>query len=173
MPTFEQIGTAVVVGSGGSPTINFSSIPATFTDLMLKTSLRGVAADTWIEVRVTFNGTTSGYTSRHILGAGSGTPSSSTNPFTNSLGRSILYEGTSFTASTFASSEMYISNYASSNNKSTSSESVTENNGTTAISTLEAGLWSNSAAINQITLTGNFGNFAEHSTAYLYGVSNA
>ena len=36
-----------------------------------------------------------------------------------------------------------------------------------------AASWSNTAAINRITLTPASGNFVEYSTAYLYGISNA
>jgi hypothetical protein len=38
--TYIQIGSTVTVGAGGSTTITFSSIPATYTDLILKFSLR-------------------------------------------------------------------------------------------------------------------------------------
>ena len=48
---------------------------------------------------------------------------------------------------------------------------VSENNATTAYATLNAGLWSNTAAINAIGLTITSGqNFAQYSTATLYGI---
>jgi hypothetical protein len=34
MATFTQIGSAVVVGSGGAAAIDFTSIPSTYTDLL-------------------------------------------------------------------------------------------------------------------------------------------
>ena len=159
------------VGAGGSASIDFTSIPQTYTDLLIKTSLRGVASDTWIQVKVTFNGSTTGYTNKNLLGSGSAASSSSNN-FTDSIGRGMLSEGTSYTANTFASSDFYIPNYTSSNYKSTSSEATTENNATANTTVLDAGLWSNTAAINQITLTSDNGNFAQYSIASLYGISN-
>ena len=160
------------VGSGGAASIDFSSIPSTYTDLLIKTSMRGVAVDTWIQVKVTFNGSTTGYTNKNLLGNGSAASSSSNN-FTDSIGRGMLSEGTNYTSNTFASSDFYIPNYTSSNYKSTSSEATTENNATASTMVLDAGLWSNTASINQITLTSDSGNFAQYSTAYLYGISKS
>ena len=78
------------------------------------------------------------------------------------------------TASTFANGEIYIPNYAGSTYKSLSADSVTETNATGAVRAFHATLWSNTAAINQITLTPDAGgNFVQYSTAYLYGVKNA
>ena len=73
MPTtFTQIGSAQVVGSGGAATIDFTSIPSTYTDLVLKVSLRSSASGEYINNRITFNGSTSGYTSKLLYGLGSG-----------------------------------------------------------------------------------------------------
>jgi hypothetical protein len=65
---------------------------------------------------------------------------------------------------------MYIPNYASSNYKSFSIDSVTENNGTVAYQIMHAGVWSNTAAITSLTITAAGGNLAQYSTATLYGV---
>jgi hypothetical protein len=78
--------------------------------------------------------------------------------------------GSSATASTFGSALIYIPNYAGSTNKSYGTDWVTENNATAAYAGFTAGLLTNTAAIASVTLTGNF---VEHTTAYLYGVSNA
>ena len=79
-------------------------------------------------------------------------------------------EGTGYTASTFGNAELYIPNYTSSNNKSFSADSVTENNATAAYSQLIAGLWSNVTAITSLSLAPSSGTFVQHSTATLYGV---
>jgi hypothetical protein len=166
---------AVVVGSGGATDITFSAIPATYTDLVLKVSVRSdrtAAISDGLLLKV--NGSASTYTDRYLQGAGSGTPSSGTSPF----GTTRIYTGemdtNGATASTFASFDIYIPNYAGSTYKSLSSDSVMEQNATTAYATLAAGLWSNTAAITSIQLTfSNSTTFVQHSTAYLYGVSNA
>ena len=79
----------------------------------------------------------------------------------------------SATASTFGNSEIYIPNYASSGYKSISADSVSENNATAAYAFMAALLWSNSAAINRITITGLGSSFVQYSTATLYGIKNS
>jgi len=172
MPTYTQIGSAVTVGSGGAASIDFSSIPSTYTDLIIKVSLRGSDAGNYVNNRITFNGSTSGYTSKLLYGLGSSTGSLN-NSVTNAVDFAAYGTGSAATSSTFGNAEIYIPNYTASTNKSLSVDAVSENNATTAIAALTAGLWSNSAAINQITITPSDGTFLQHSTAYLYGVSNA
>jgi hypothetical protein len=79
------------------------------------------------------------------------------------------------TASTFSSHEIYVPNYASTTltAKSYSVDSVTENNATTAYANLIAGLITTGASgISSITFTqSGAGNFVQHSTFSLYGVS--
>jgi hypothetical protein len=77
------------------------------------------------------------------------------------------------TASTFSNSSFYIPNYADSNNKTVSIDSVTENNGTIAFLGLSAFLWSNTAAITTVQLRLGYGNFVQHTTATLYGIKKA
>ena len=166
--TFELI--ASYTASGSVSSIDFSSIPSTYTDLCLKLSSRAATGGA-VDVLIQFNtdSTSGNYSQRQIQGAGSGTPGSGTGNQ-----QSATSDGSSDTASTFANSEIYIPNYAGSTAKSFSTDSVTENNGTTAYATLRAGLWSGTAAINAIKLTHNGGvSFATNSTAYLYGVKNA
>lgn len=168
MPNMELIQ-SVTVGAGGASTISFTSIPQTYTDLILKISSRddrsGVTANA---INLSFNGSTSNFTYRVLEGNGATAASGS-----GSTSWGATSVGPSATASTFSNCEIYIPNYAGSNNKSFSSDFVTENNATTAFTDLLAGLWSQTAAITSITLTPNTGtNFVQYSTAYLYGVTN-
>lgn len=164
--TFEKIA-SVDVGVAGSASIDFSIIPSTYTDLVLKISARLTAAVDFGSLSIAFNGSTSSFTSRILQGDGSSAVSASLTNFAGGV------NGTLTTSSTFNNVEIYIPNYAGSTNKSFSSDSVVENNATAGRDTLIAGLWSNTAAINQITLTSASGNFAQYTTAYLYGVKNA
>jgi hypothetical protein len=169
--TYKKIA-SVTVGSGGAATIDFQSIPGTYTDLVLKFSTRLTVnnGSIWQAFGITFNNTTANRSQRFLFGTGSSTGSGND---TNIYGQS---NESSTTASTFASGEMYVSNYASSNNKSVSLDQTTENNATGALAYLTAALWSNSAAINRITLDANAfvsSNFAQHSTAVLYGIAKS
>ena len=164
--TFELIASNTV-GSGGAATISFTSIPSTYTDLILKISGRLNYATTAVGLQFSFNGQAAGtsITGKTIQGSGSSVVSySAWQPNIDSANA---------TANTFASVDIYIPNYTSSNNKSASSDSVQEDNATTAYAEMHAALWSNTAAINQITNTPNSGSFVQYSTAYLYGVKNA
>ena len=167
--TFELIASSTA-GSGGATDFTFTTIQANWTDLCVVLSSRtatGGAADVLIQLN---SDTTAGnYVQRQIQGAGSGTPGSG-----SGQNQSATSSGSSDTASTFASSNIYIPNAFGSNYKSYSIDSVTENNATTAYATLRAGIWNNTAAITTIKLIHNGGaNFAQYSTAYLYGVKNA
>ena len=167
MPTFTQIGSAVTVGAGGAADITFSAIPSTYTDLVIK--LSGRSTSTSIGVVVKPNGSTSSITTRNLEGSGSSAISYTS---TNIAG---YMPPSTATANTFGNLEIYIPNYAGSTYKSISVDAVNENNATAAYSILTAWLWSNTAAITSITLASDSGsnNFAQYTTAYLYGVSNA
>ena len=155
------------VGSGGASSIDFTSIPSTYTDLVVKFSVRNSAGATW--GTLTLNGSSSNWSLKNLYGDGSsiGSQSQTVNTFT------VMQNNTGDTANTFTNSEFYIPNYAGSNYKSISYEQARENNGTSAYLYMHALLWSNTAAINQITLNAITNNFAQYSTAYLYGVKNA
>jgi hypothetical protein len=164
MPTYTQIGTAQVVGSGGASSIVFSSIPSTYTDLVLFLSGRGVGSAGFVNVLP--NGSSSSLTGKYLYGNGSTTTSGSLAP--------LLYiSETGHTANTFGNSMAYFTNYAGSGYKSMSIDTTQENNSTTSSMLMSASLWSVTTAISSITLTPNADTLAQYTTAYLYGVSNA
>lgn len=168
--TFVKIA-SVTVGAGGAANIDFTSIPATYTDLCLKISLR--AETSGIDSgKVTFNNSSSGYSYRSIWGSGSGTVQSF-NGSSDGYFQLQYSGGTSSTASTFTNGEMYIPNYAGSNNKSASLDQVQENNATTAYIVPMALLWANTSAITSIKIQQTTGNIAQYSTATLYGIKNS
>ena len=166
--TYIQIGSTVTVGSGGAASIDFTSIPSTYTDLLVKVSSRSnrAAADDFL--KISFNGLTTNLSHRSVSGDGSGVNSGSDGSFI--YGR---MNGNTSTASTFGSADFYITNYAGSTAKSVSADTVLENNATLGIDYLLAGLWNATAAINQITLAPYYGSFVQYSTATLYGISKS
>lgn len=173
--TYVQIGSTVTVGAGGAATIDFSSIPATYTDFVIKLCGRGTTAAINAEVRMIFNGSSaSNYSWRQVQGNSS--TASSTNFSSQSYVRVGYVPDTSATSNTFNNLEIYVPNYAGSIAKSLSSDSVQENNTSAAgeaIMQLIAGQWSLTNAITQVTLSLNSGNFAQYSTASLYGISKS
>ena len=168
MATYTLIS-SVTVGSGGAASIGFSSIPSTFTDLQIFISARTNATEAsgGYYNTVKFNGVSTNITSRYLYGTGAGAGSGNASDI-------YTYNAPSnYTASTFASTSIYIPNYTSANYKSVSIDDVIETNATGSPSELLAGLWSNTAAITQIDFTPAGGSFVQYSTAYLYGISNA
>jgi hypothetical protein len=169
--TFELIYSATV-GSGGASDIDFTVIPNTYTDLCLKWSLRSTTGN-WANINVILNGSSSNYTMKFIQGSGAAASSYGSSTYSDSTFYGYN-AGTGQTASTFSNGEIYIPNYAGSSYKSISGDNVSETNNTTAYSHLVAGLYSSTSAITGVRLLdANGGNFAQYSTAYLYGVKNA
>ena len=169
MATYTIIS-SVTVGSGGAATIAFTSIPATYTDLLVMHSMRTTTGTYNSEdMAINFNGSDANFNWR-ILRADQSSVTSSNN--TNNLWSRI--NEASATANTFSPGQFYITNYASSNYKSISQENFIQTNNAAKITDMNAVLWSNTAALTSITLFHRFSNtIAEHSTAYLYGISNA
>lgn len=152
--------------------VTFDNIPQSgYTDLKVVVSGRSARTGTNADnLNITFNGSTSGYSGRVLYGDGSG--AGSYTPATTYILGEIPTANT--TANTFGNAEFYIPNYRSSNFKSVSLDSVTENNASgagSAYADLIAGLWSNTAAITSIRVASQVANFVAGSTFSLYGIA--
>ena len=170
--TFELIASSTV-GSGGASSIDFSSIPSTYTDLCLKLSGRAASVNAFYNFLITFNNSGgTAYTTKLLYGNGSSAAYASQTGVA-----SVTYgflPGAGATANSFGNAEIYIPNYAGSNNKSLSIDQVEETNTSLAYAGFIASLWADTSAINRITITTDAGgNLVQYSTAYLYGVKNA
>jgi hypothetical protein len=166
--TYVQIGSTLTVGVLGAASFDFTSIPSTYTDLIVKVSARTIdAINDSDPLVIRLNGSSSNLSARALYGTGSAAAS-----LTRASNSNVAWTDTTVnTASTFGSAEWYIPNYAGGTNKSISVDSAQENNATAAIAAMSAVLWSNTAAITQITiLSGNGYNLAQYSTATLYGI---
>ena len=157
--------------TGTVSSIDFTSIPSTYTDLVLKLSLRPNAGGT-NNITIQFNSSTGTYTVKRLVGDGSSAASDSSG-VANYL--SAGYGGSSTaTANTFGNAEIYIPNYAGSNAKSISSDSVNETDGSGTYMSLRAGLWDGTGAITSIVMNGDGTNsWVQYSSAYLYGIKNS
>jgi len=152
--------------------IEFTSIPQTFTDLIALVSVRSADTSTFERLSVRFNSDSgTNYSNRFLIGDG-GSASSSNRTGANLFSLEAGVQGTNSTSNTFANGQLYIPNYTSAVVKSLSSDSVTENNATPAGQAITAGLWNNTAAITTITFSYFIGasNLVAGSTVSLYGV---
>jgi len=168
MPNTFTLLETITVGAAGASSVTFNSIPQTgYTDLKIVMSVRSANASNFDNPRISINGSTSTFTRREIY-AESGSVGS------ESVADRIIgaIPAANATSSTFGSLDFYLPNYTSSNYKSYSVDSVTENNSTTQASWLLAGLWSTTTAVSTIAVSlQSGGNFVQYSTFSLYGVS--
>jgi hypothetical protein len=164
--TYKLIET-VTVGSGGAASIEFGSIPQTYTDLLVVSSVR-ITQTSPDSFNVYFNGTNTNLSARYLLGTGSSSASG-----TLAYGYAGTANVDSFTANVFSNSSLYIPNYTGSTTKSYSVDNVAENNATLAYTNIIAGLWSGTSAITTLTLVPNSTVFMQYSSASLYGIKNS
>ena len=161
----------IEVGAAGAAEIEFASIPQIYTDLQLVFSLRYSAGNNFLNLNVRFNDSSAtDYSQKVLYGTGSSTLSLTS---TSQSEISYVYAADSAAGvNIFSNSRMTIPNYTSSNAKSVSIDSVTENNVTAANQVITAGLWNNSAAISSIQLISfDAYNFVQYSSATLYGIT--
>ena len=154
---------ATTTGTGGSNAITFSSIPSTYTDLILVCNflLTANSGTGWIR----FNGDTgTNYSDTYLYGNGT---SASSGRHSN-IAQSYCADADSVTP---VISIHHIQNYANTTTyKTFLSRSNLASSGTAAY----AGLWRSTAAINSITFSNNASaNITSSSTFTLYGVLNA
>jgi hypothetical protein len=173
--TYTKIA-SVTVGSGGASTIDFTSIPSTYTDLVVKLSPRCDSTSGFPEVvTMRFNtSSTTDYSWRSLYSV-TATPGSNNETSVAAI-RTGNAPAVATTANTFSNTEVYIPNYAGSTNKSISVDAVNEANSSTDFVYglfLNAGIRSNTAAITAIRFSLLVGNFVQYSTATLYGIKNS
>lgn len=159
--------------SSSAASVTFSSIPSTYTDLVLRISGRTDAAGTTSSGYIQINSVTSTYSYTFIRGDGSSATSGN-----DSASYAGFYiggiDGGGATSSTFSNQEIYIPSYTASQAKPVGQISSMETNATTAYTFGIAGLCSSTAAISSLTVNLNGGvNFVSGSSFYLYGIKNS
>jgi hypothetical protein len=151
--------------SSAQASIEFTSIPQTYTDLYLVFSGRtnyGAGTDA---LQISFNSNTTSYSARLLYGTGTSAASTTIARYVGEL------VPATYTANTFGNLSIYVPNYISASAKSYSADTVTENNATGAFQVITAGLWDNTAAITSIAFTTvSASNFLQYTSASLYGI---
>ena len=163
--------------SSAAASVTFSSIPNTYTDLVLKISARTDAATIWggnIQLELNgSSGSTSLYSNTELTGSGSAATSARNSGSGQWYGDGGRIDTAGNTANTFTSDEWYISNYTASQNKTASRSNASEQNATAAYINVSANLWRSTSAITSIFINSYAGNFVSGSTFYLYGIKNS
>jgi hypothetical protein len=169
---YQSIAT-VTVGSGGSSTVSFTSIPSTYKHLQLRFLIRSEAVANTCAVNLRFNADTGSnyYLYHELFGDGS-----TAGAFAGGGSTRIQldqFPAASRGANIFGAGVLDVLDYTSTNkHKTTRLLGGYDSNGAGAMN-FASGLWfpSTIAAVNQITLTDNTGvDFAEYSQFALYGI---
>jgi hypothetical protein len=163
------------VESGGATEIEFTGIAQEAgANLVLVVSGKSTRSDSpRDDIKLQFNGVTSGYSYLYLEGTGSVADSSSASSQAQILITHALSTDFSGLGNLFGSATITISNYASSQNKSVSSEQTAIRNSTDSHSAIQASLSTITSGITSIYLSPENGNFMEHTTASLYLVTTA
>jgi len=159
--------------SGSVSNFVFSSIPQTYTDLLLKISVRSGNSGSQANLGIQFNSTTTGYYGIYLITYNGSSVQSLTD--SNDTASYAQYTSTNgMTSGIFGNAEIYIPNYAGSGLKVLSGDFVTENSSSTANYTgISDGYCSGfTAAITSLTILSG-ANLQQYSTAYLYGIKNS
>ena len=171
--SYESIAT-VTVGSGGSSSISFSSIPATYTHLQVRMLFRDTRAVVGDYASLQFNSDTGSNYALHLLSGSGATAAAAGYSSQTSIDISRV-AGSSATASVFGAAILDILDYTNTN-KYTTTRSLggVDNNGSGEI-VLNSGLWMNTAAVSTITIKAQAGsaNFEQYSSFALYGIKGA
>jgi len=161
----------VTVGSGGTTSIEFNPIPQTYTDLLLRLSVRSTRSGTYeggIGIGINGNRTT-GYSWRTIEVQGTSVTSNNTSYEPDWTSRIPASQTTS---GIFSNVDVYIPNYTSSNSKAYFSDGIGERNSATASLTLLTGLQTSTSPITSLSIHDQSNTLlTQFSTATLYGIT--
>ena len=157
--TYTPIATTTLGSAAASYT--FSSIPSTYTDLVL--IVQGTSTASGVAVNVQYNSDTgSNYSKTMMYGNGSAA-GSQRNSNATSAGIGSMY-------STMGQIIANIQNYA---NSTTYKTSISRFGSTGDNTAAFVGLWRNTAAITSVTVTTDSSTFTANSTFTLYGIKAA
>lgn len=159
--------------SSSAASVTFSSIPNTYTDLLVKISAKSDRANANDDIKMLINGSTSSvYGETNVNGNGA-TAASGNN--TNQAYVALRSGSTGgLTANVFSSTEVYVPNYNSVIVHPIGSIQVQEDNATTARIYATASTFNTSSAITSLTFNIWTGpNFVSGSSFFLYGLKNS
>ena len=166
--TYESIATATVSGSSTNA-VTFSSIPQTYTDLILVTSFRAIS-DTYFSIgNVTFNNDTgTNYNQMYLQGSNN---SFYSGYYYQTFPYIFIDNGANTVKGGY--SKLEINSYSATNIKKPFIHQSLSTNSTNIVS----GIWNNTSAISTLTVTmsGGLPNFAfaAGSQFTLYGILKA
>jgi hypothetical protein len=155
--------------------VTFSSIPQTYQDLIVRFTARTNTADTNVNMNTIFNGATTTLYSGIQQSYYSSAPNYNLASGQASINQAPWAAGANITTSSFAGTELYISNYTSTTwQKQVYGLAGIVSTGTGLGWAIDSSnLWRGTSAISSITLTPYSGSLLSGSNFYLYGIKNS
>jgi hypothetical protein len=158
--TYDSIASTTLSTSAAD--ITFTSIPGTYTDLVMIGAVGSTSASFDRALRLRFNGdTTSVYSDTDVYGESSTASSFRRSNQTQTTVLEAIARSGNLSAFT-----IHIQNYSN----TTTNKTVLARGGSTAFVSASVGLWRKTEAINSITINLNSDNIASGSTFTLYGI---
>jgi hypothetical protein len=168
---YDSIATTTV-GAGGTATITFSSIPATYTHLQVRGIMRNTNQNDFT-LRGRFNSDTAGNYARHTLKGNGATASAVAETSQTYMTFDEMSPVSGNIANTFGVMVWDILDYANTNKYKTSRIlGGFDANGSGRI-LFDSTLWQSTTAVSTISIFMAADNFAEYSQFALYGVKGA
>lgn len=164
---YESIAT-VSVGSGGSATISFTSIAATYKHLQLRIIAKtSRTADITDGMNIQFNGDTASNYAQHWV-EGNGSAASAAGYASQTRGW-LGYSGAS-AASTFSANVVDILDYANTNKYKTVRTLYGIDANGSGKTGLVSSLWMSGSAISSILILPDYNSYVQYSSFALYGI---
>ena len=167
--SYESIATTTV-GSGGTATITFSSIPSTYQHLQIRGIVRTTSGTNNEDLRIRMNTDTGSNYSRHSFRGEGASVSAEANASQVYMWLDRAIPGA---ADIFSGVVIDILDYANTNKYKTMRGLGGNDRNGSGIIALSSGLWMNTSAVTSLTFTPSTGNFAEYSSIALYGIKGA
>jgi len=148
--------------------VEFSSIPQTYTDLMLKVSARSTEVDTFTSLRVYFNGVTTNQTA--VEGRVINTTIVS---YSVAYAQAGYLAGGQTDANLHGSANIYVPNYTGATSKVSAGDVfLASNTAAQNVLVFSSRKWTVTDAVTSITVAPANGSWVQYSNFYLYGIKN-
>jgi hypothetical protein len=168
---YDSIATTTV-GSGGSSSVTFSSIPATYTHLQIRVLARDSRANVATNLVIRFNGDTAANYADHVL-YGNATSAVAGADVSQTSTVAMRAAGNNAAANSFGAGVIDILDYANTSKyKTMRSLSGFEDNSDGQI-WLMSGLWMSTSAVTSINIAPTTSPILQYSSFALYGIKGA
>lgn len=164
----------ITVGSGGSSSVTFSSIPQTYRHLQLRAAAKTNRSDNQDIICMRYNSDTGSNYAYHILYGNGSSAGADSNTSTGTPWSGII-AGQTDAANMFGAVITDILDYARTDRyKTMRSLNGTDQNSTAGRIYFSSNLWQSTSAISTLTVTPVYGtSFSQYSNFALYGIKGA